>query len=136
MGSITYSTIELMTPNGPDFRKVSTAAPRTPTAEEMPLIDLGPIDGDLEARKVLAMEIRSAAQNTGFFYVKNHGISEQLIQSALAQVQQFFAQPVSQKAKVAFRASGLSNGYHGVSTTQINKTESKGRFVHVSTGRI
>ncbi|ETS83097.1 hypothetical protein PFICI_04973 [Pestalotiopsis fici W106-1] len=125
MGSMTYTTIELLTPNGPEYRQVSTAAPRAPTPDEMPLIDLSTIDGDFEARKAIAKKIKHAAENTGFFYINNHGIPEELIQEALDSCKQFFAQPLSDKEKVRTKISGKSVGYTGVGGTQINKTETK-----------
>ncbi|KAK9799919.1 hypothetical protein SCARD494_01712 [Seiridium cardinale] len=125
MSTMAYTTIELLTPQGPEFRQVSTAAPRPPTADEMPLIDLSSIDGDLEARKALALKIKAAAENTGFFYIHNHGIPERLIQDALDQMKQFFSQPLSEKEKASFRVSGHSSGYHGLKSGQINKTESR-----------
>ncbi|KAK6082630.1 2OG-Fe(II)oxygenase superfamily protein [Seiridium cupressi] len=125
MSTITYTTIELLTPQGPEFRQVSTAAPRPPTADEMPLIDLSSIDGDLESRKALALKIKAAAENTGFFYIHNHGIPEQLIHGALEQMKQFFSQPLSEKEKASFRVAGHSSGYHGLKSGQINKTESR-----------
>ena len=35
-----YTTIELLTPAGPEFRRVSTAPPRPATRNEIPVIDL------------------------------------------------------------------------------------------------
>lgn len=49
-GSQTYIIIELLTPNGPEFRRVSTAPLRPPRDDEIPLVDLSSIDGDLDAR--------------------------------------------------------------------------------------
>lgn len=126
MESTGYSTVELLTPNGPEFRRVSNAPPRLPTTDEMPVIDLSGIDGDLTARKAISSKIRAAAESTGFFYVRNHGIPEELIQAALAKTQQFFDQPLSEKEKVSGKLAGLSSGYLGVSGTQINKSETKG----------
>ncbi|KAF2008763.1 Clavaminate synthase-like protein [Aaosphaeria arxii CBS 175.79] len=121
----TYSKIQLLTLNGPEYRRVSTAPPRAPLANEIPLIDLGQIDGDLAARKEIAQNIRLAAENTGFFYVYNHGISPDLIRNALHQAQAFFDQPINAKEKVSRRKYENFQGYHGVGTTQINDTETK-----------
>lgn len=125
MGSVTYTTVELLTPKGPEFRKVSTAPPRPATDEEIPRIDLSAIDGDLESRKAIAAKIREAAMNTGFFYIHNHGIPEELIEGALTHVKEFFDQPLAEKEKVKISISGKSVGYTGVGRTQINKTETK-----------
>lgn len=121
-----YTQVELLTLHGPEFRRVSTAPPRLPTAEEIPIIDLSSVDGDLNARKAIAAQVRAAAENTGFFYIKNHGISEDLIQNALEKAQTFFNQPDELKDRVSHKKTKQSDGFHGVGTTQINKTETKG----------
>lgn len=127
MATATYTTVQLLTPNGIQHRRVSTAPPRPATADEIPLIDLQPINGDAAARKALAAKVRAAAESNGFFYVYNHGIPEELIQSALVHAKEFFAQPQTEKEKVSFHKSGAQScGYHGVGTTQINSKETKG----------
>ncbi|KAL4907034.1 hypothetical protein BDW74DRAFT_167055 [Aspergillus multicolor] len=120
-----YTQLELRTLNGPEYRRVSTAPPRAPTDDEIPIIDLTPIDGDFQARKKLASKVRAAAENTGFFYIKNHGIPEDLIQGALDQAKSFFAQSAEEKDRVSHSRSKVNDGYHGVGTTQINNKESK-----------
>ena len=100
--------------------------PRPATEEEIPIIDLGPINGDLESRRSLAAKVRAACENTGFFYIKNHGISEELIAKALAQSQRFFNQPLSDKEKVAMKRTDVSVGYTALGQAQTNRTETKG----------
>jgi isopenicillin N synthase-like dioxygenase len=113
-----YTTIELLTPHGPEFRRASTAPARKPADDEIPVIDLSPLDGNLAARQALAAQVRSAAENTGFFYVSNHGIPEEVIQGALEQAHRFFALPRERKQSIS--------RYRDVDSTHINKTESKG----------
>lgn len=95
--------------------------------DEMPIIDLSSLDGDATARKALATKIKAAAENTGFFYVCNHGIPEDLIQEALEQVKSFFNQAPEDKNRVAFDKAGKFCGYHGVGSTQINNKETRGQ---------
>ncbi|KAM0281155.1 hypothetical protein ACHAPQ_005674 [Fusarium lateritium] len=97
-----FTTVQLMTPNGPVSRRVRCGEPRTPTLDEMPVIDLSSLDEDATAHKALATKIKVAAENTGFFYVCNHGISEDLIQEAVQQVKAFFNQSLEDKDRVAF----------------------------------
>jgi isopenicillin N synthase-like dioxygenase len=40
-----------------------------------------------------AHQIRETCKNTGFFYVKNHGVPEDLQQSIMESAEQFFALP-------------------------------------------
>lgn len=122
----TYTTIELLTPSGAEYRRVSTAPARLPRADEIPLIDLGSIDGDIRDRKKIAEEVRKAAENTGFFYIHNHGIDESLIDNALTEAKAFFAQPLDMKRKLLPEHTGPGVGYRDVSSTQINRTESRG----------
>jgi hypothetical protein len=81
------SKLELRTAYGPVFRDVLNLPPRDCTPEEIPIIDLAALYSEkLEARKKLAQDIRAAAVNTGFFYIKNHGIEEKTIEDAKKQL--------------------------------------------------
>lgn len=86
------SKLELRTAYGPVFRDVLNTPPRDCTAEEIPIIDLSPLySSNLQDRKALAKEIRAAGMNTGFFYIKNHGIEEKTIADAKKQLLTFVA---------------------------------------------
>jgi isopenicillin N synthase-like dioxygenase len=124
--TLTYTTLELATPNGPVHRRVATTPPRKPTSEEIPVIDLSSLDGDLASRKAIAARVKAAAEITGFFYVKNHGIPDDKICGALDKVKAFFDQPSEEKEKILFSRCGKAGGYHGVGATQLNKTETAG----------
>src|SRR3977135_2436931 len=79
--------LELRTAYGPVFRDVLNTPPRDCTAEEIPVIALtGLYSSNLLDRNELAKEIRAAAVNTGFFYIKNHGIEEETIANAKKQL--------------------------------------------------
>ncbi|KAJ5141301.1 hypothetical protein N7526_002296 [Penicillium atrosanguineum] len=127
MTTTSYTQVELLTLQGPEFRRVSTAPPRPSTEDEIPIIDLSTIDDGPTARKVIASHVRAAAENTGFFYIKNHGIAPELIQRAQASAQAFFEQTEEQKSLVSHAKSAHSDGYHGVGSTQINKKETRDR---------
>ncbi|KAF5576617.1 1-aminocyclopropane-1-carboxylate oxidase [Fusarium pseudoanthophilum] len=120
-----FTTVQLMTPDGPVSRRVRCGAPRTPTLDEMPVIDLSSLDGDATARKAIATKIKAAAENTGFFYVNNHGIPQELIEQALEQCKAFFNQEQEAKDRVSFEKAGKFCGYHGVGSTQINNQETR-----------
>lgn len=77
-----FVPLELRTAYGPVYRQVSTAAPRDSLPDEIPIIDIGAIHNGPEARRKLAQEIKKAAESVGFFYVKNHGIDESIIENA------------------------------------------------------
>lgn len=79
--------LELRTAYGPVFRDVLNTPPRACTAAEIPTLDLTRLySSHLEDRKALAAEIRDAGVNTGFFYIKNHGIPEETIAKAKKQL--------------------------------------------------
>ncbi|KAE9374141.1 Clavaminate synthase-like protein [Stipitochalara longipes BDJ] len=119
------SKLELRTAYGPVFRDVLNAPPRDCTLEEIPIIDLSPLySAEFEDRKALAKEIRAAAVNTGFFYIKNHGISEKTITNAKKQLLTFFTQPFDDKMKISQSFSKYFNGYKGPRTTNISPGES------------
>lgn len=83
----TTSKLELRTAYGPVYRDVLNTPPRDCTAEEIPIVDLTPLYSEkLEDRKELAKKIRAAGINTGFFYIKNHGIEQQTIADANKQL--------------------------------------------------
>lgn len=124
--TLTYTTLELATPNGAVYRRVATTPPRKPTSEEIPIIDLSNLDGDHASRKAIAAKVRAGAENTGFFYVKNHGIPDEKIAGALDRVKAFFDQPPDKKEELLFSKFGRAGGFHGVGATQLNKTEKAG----------
>lgn len=68
--------------DGVTHRLVSKKEPRDCTAEEIPVVDLTGIDGDLDSRLAVARGILRAAETAGFFYIQNHGIPEETIQKA------------------------------------------------------
>ncbi|KAH7032911.1 uncharacterized protein B0I36DRAFT_102300 [Microdochium trichocladiopsis] len=117
--------LELRTALGPVYRDVLPHPPRDCTAEEIPIIDLAPMfSNDLADRKIVSDQIRAAAVNNGFFYVKNHGIAHATISTCKQQVLDFMRQPQHLKDQVATRVhSKYHNGYHGAKTTQISPSE-------------
>ena len=118
-----FVKLELRTAYGPVFRDVSTKPPREATSDEIPVIDISSIHGDLEARKALATKIKHAAMNTGFFYIKNHGVPEKAIQVALNASKAFFAQPLDKKNAVSTDLGKFYNGYSGNRKAMASRTE-------------
>lgn len=76
----------------------ATAKPLS--ADDIPVIDFAPLllRGDIEA---VAKPLIAAALNTGFFYIKNHGIDPQIMQRAFEASKQFFHLSQAEKTQVA-----------------------------------
>ncbi|KAI1214811.1 Clavaminate synthase-like protein [Annulohypoxylon truncatum] len=117
--------LELRTALGPVYRDVLPYPPRDCTADEIPVIDLAPMFSDeLSDRKRVAADLRSAATNNGFFYIKNHGISDETIARCKQQVLNFMRQPQEKKDLLESRThSKYYNGYLGNRKAQISRTE-------------
>ena len=119
-----YTKLELRTAYGPVFRDVLNSPPRECNGDEIPLIDLGPIYSDsLADRKALAETIKHAAENTGFFYIKNHGIPQQAIDGALHSAQDFFNRPDERKEIVSKSKSKYFNGWSARRTAHASPSE-------------
>lgn len=117
--------LELRSAYGPVYRDVLKTPPRDCNPSEVPIIDLSGIYGDLAARTALAATIRDAAENTGFFYIKNHGIPSTTIDAALAQAKTFFAQPTDKKQEISTSKSAFFNGWTEMRGTNISPSESR-----------
>lgn len=118
--------LELRTALGPVYRDVLLTPPRNCTADEIPVIDLEPLFSDeFSKRNEVARQIRSAAVSTGFFYIKNHGIPNEIIANVKQQGLNFMKQPMEKKDLVSSRKhSKYYNGYSGALTTNISPSES------------
>ncbi|KAI5924729.1 Clavaminate synthase-like protein [Camillea tinctor] len=117
--------LELRTALGPVYRDVLPNPPRDCTPDEIPVIDLEPMFSEsLEDRAGVAAAIRAAAVNNGFFYVRNHGISDEIIERCRQQILRFMRQPQALKDRVDSHAhSRFYNGYLGSRRAQISPGE-------------
>lgn len=80
--------------------------------EAIPIIDFAPMLGqDREAKQKLAAELRTACTEIGFFYIKNHGVSQALIDGTFAECPRFFGLPLEEKLRLHVRNSGNNSGY-------------------------
>ncbi|QRV88292.1 hypothetical protein RhiJN_16310 [Ceratobasidium sp. AG-Ba] len=79
--------------------------------ESIPIIDISGLSGSPENKVRVANEIRDACVHVGFFYVKNHGIDENVIQNAVKASKQFFDLPIEDKVKLDIHKSSNFKGY-------------------------
>ncbi|KAJ7776815.1 hypothetical protein DFH07DRAFT_797909 [Mycena maculata] len=78
----------------------------------IPIIDLSDISStDPAVRRGLVSEIKHACTEVGFFYVKNHGIPEEIIQGTLALMCKFFDLPLEAKLEVENTKTPNFKGY-------------------------
>ncbi|PLB50347.1 2OG-Fe(II) oxygenase family oxidoreductase [Aspergillus steynii IBT 23096] len=81
-------------------------------ANEIPIIDLSRLRSPLlKERKKLAGQIYDACTNVGFFYIKNHGIPEDLISELHSVTRRFFSLSDDQKMKYYVGKSKKYRGY-------------------------
>ncbi|KAF8073579.1 hypothetical protein FPV67DRAFT_754310 [Lyophyllum atratum] len=80
--------------------------------KDIPVIDLANISSsDASVQKALAGEIRDACINVGFFYVMNHGISDDIVQATLDMAKEFFSQSIDSKMTIENRKTPNFKGY-------------------------
>ena len=64
------------------------------TTSDLPVIDIGlSVAGDKIDCEMVSREIGKACQDTGFFYITNHGVDQTLIDGTLKEASRFFEQP-------------------------------------------
>jgi isopenicillin N synthase-like dioxygenase len=59
----------------------------------------------------LADLIRDACINVGFFYIKNHGIPEEIFDNTVSAARKFFDLPLSEKQKLDIHGTSNFKGY-------------------------
>ncbi|CAF0906792.1 unnamed protein product [Didymodactylos carnosus] len=86
--------------------------------DSVPIIDVTSLvcnEKDLVQQEETAKQIHNACQEWGFFYIKSHGISQQLQEKLQKQSKIFFAQPVDEKMKISMTNGGRAwRGYFPV----------------------
>ena len=69
--------------------------------QSVPVIDVGPLfDGTDDAARAVAAEIRRASIEVGFFYVRGHNVSHDLMRAVLMAAKYFFALPEAHKREI------------------------------------
>ncbi|MEM8542802.1 MAG: 2-oxoglutarate and iron-dependent oxygenase domain-containing protein [Cyanobacteria bacterium P01_H01_bin.119] len=68
----------------------------------------------------IAQQIRAACTDWGFFYLRNHGLSADLIQSVFDQAAAFFQLPLAEKEALAWSSSSQNRGYVGLGRECLN----------------
>lgn len=76
----------------------------------IPVIDLaGFTAGSPRTRRATAAEIRSAFEDFGFLYLRNHGVPRQVVEALFAQAVAYFAKPAATKSAAGgYSGEGVS----------------------------
>ena len=89
------------------------------TVSDLPIIDIGPSFSNNKAHRVeVAKTIGRACKETGFFYISNHGVDQNLIDETFVQANRFFDQSIEWKEK--WKKKGGSNGYEPLETQRLD----------------
>jgi isopenicillin N synthase-like dioxygenase len=85
------------------------------------VIDLAGLrDKDPAAIGRIAKEIGTACRDIGFFYVRNHGIPQNLMNGVFDVAKEFFSQPLDGKQAISIAKSKHNRGYAGVSSERLD----------------
>lgn len=101
------------------LRKVNSSSQSGGVFTQIPIIDLtNATSSSFEQRKAVAKEIYDACVNVGFFYIKNHGVDEAIIDGCKREAARFFHE-LSTEDKMELDISKNSEfyGYAPIRTT-------------------
>lgn len=116
--------LRLSSGNGPITRTILGTPPRDALPSEIPIIDVsGTFSPSIDDRRAVARQIRDAATNNGFFYIRNHGMDDDVITQVQSACRAFFRQDQDVKMKADINKSTYYNGYKAPGTQRINRDE-------------
>lgn len=98
-----------------------------PTFTEIPIVDMTDAFSDeFELRLKVAKNIASACEKVGFFYIKNHGVPQQLMDDTMDAARKFFKKPVDVKMQEHIYNSKDLRGYEPVHGANIDPSKPLG----------
>ena len=83
-------------------------------SKDIPIIDISPLydsNNNLRALRKTGYEIMNACKNIGYFYIKNHQISQSHLDNLILLTQQFFNLPLEEKMRIHINNSDIYRGY-------------------------
>lgn len=93
-------------------REVLCGEKAVETFDEIPLIDIGRIFSEkYEERAQIAKEVAEVCKTVGFMYIKNHGISQELIDDVFEYSRTYHDQPLEKKKEEYVYKSETLRGY-------------------------
>ena len=94
---------------------MSGSNPKLASKDEIPILDAQSIVSNNDI-SLLAKSVREACKSMGFCYVKNHGISQTIIDDAFEASKKFFSEPIERKMLVL--KDKFHRGYLPIGTTR------------------
>lgn len=86
--------------------------PQEVSKETLPIIDIGPMrDRSPEGRAKVGDALRRTCRDTGFFYIRNHGVCPAMIERVFGASRTFFDQDMEAKMAVDRHKVGTNRGY-------------------------
>jgi len=93
--------------------------------KSIPIIDIGgAYSSRLGDRRAVASQIRSASIGVGFFYIKNHGVAQPLIDRTFGASRDFFGLPLAEKMKLHVSMHKHHAGYIPLQGEKLNEQNS------------
>jgi isopenicillin N synthase-like dioxygenase len=91
--------------------------------EEIPTLDVAPaLSGSAAGLASVARELRQITETVGFFYLKGHGISQDLVDRVFAQSRRFHSLPAEVKAQVPHKFTDSFQGGYVAPATPRSKS--------------
>jgi isopenicillin N synthase-like dioxygenase len=95
----------------------------------IPTIDLTGLDGTSAQRRAIADDIYKACHECGFFYVKNHGIPQEVVVETFQLLKKFFALDLDSKMDAHVQKNPAIRGYEPMLETKLDPRTQGGEFV-------
>jgi isopenicillin N synthase-like dioxygenase len=93
-------------------------------AEDIPVVDLaGSFSADRAAQRAIAWEIHRACRETGFFYIRNHSVPDDLVAGQFAWARRLFDLPLSDKLALHMKHSPTRAGYEPIGGQVLDSQE-------------
>jgi len=103
-------------------------APRQADTSEIPIVSLAGATTSHDALSAAARQIGQAAQEAGFFYIADHGVSGVLVRRMFEEADRFSRLPLDRKMSILFTNSPNYRGYLPTKTKGYDRTR-KGNLI-------
>ena len=93
------------------------------SVEEIPILDMAPcFSGENGGHEAVARRLGEISETVGFFYLKNHGVPQELVDRIFAETRRFHALPAEEKAKTPHVVTdSFQAGYQPCNTERSKK---------------